>query len=423
MGFSYPVGFRAKVIERVLDGASTESVVASEGIALDSVYRWLRWAGVKMRRGDTVHNEFRVVFPPPPVVDVGGGTGHGRRLNLADRTLIQLGQESGARPAQIARMVGVHPSSISRELAHHGLVQRIQNGQAQYGYSAKLAQYRTDVERARPKKRKLDEDCHRQLRQVVVEELNAGWSPAQVAVRLPVDYPDDGRIRISHETIYQALYVQSAGSLRHELKVEKVLRSGRTARKPASKLPARQKRPWLAGAMLADRNEKTAAEHAGRAVPGHWEGDLVVGPESSGVVTLVERASRFNLLGRLPGTRDSETVIDRLQQMVQTLPEAVLASITWDQGSEMAHHAKFTVATGCKVYFCNPHSPWQRPTNENFNGQRRWDFPKGTNFNDVTDAELKAVQDKLNSRPRVILKGYTPAEKLEELLTGIALTL
>ncbi|XKH54999.1 IS30 family transposase [Citricoccus nitrophenolicus] len=356
-------------------------------------------------------------------MDGGGGSGHGRRLDLADRILIQLGWESGVSPAQIARMVGVNRSTISRELANHGLVQRIQNGAAQYGYSAKLAQYQADVERARPKKRKLDEDSHRDLRQQVVDKLNAGWSPAQVTVRLPLEFPDDRSMRISHETIYQALYVQAAGSLRHELTVEKALRSGRTSRKPASKLPARQKRPWLAGAKLADRDEKTAAEHAGRAVPGHWEGDLVVGPESSGVITLVERASRFALLGRLPGTRDSATVIDRLQDMVQTLPQAVLASLTWDQGSEMAQHSRFTVATGCKVYFCDPHSPWQRPTNENFNGQLRWDYPKGTNFNAVTDAELQAVQDKLNSRPRVILNGYTPAEKLQELLTGVALTL
>ncbi|WP_425549751.1 IS30 family transposase [Citricoccus zhacaiensis] len=423
MGFSFPVGFRVKVIETMLDGVSTESVLTSEGVCQASVYRWMKWAGVRMRRNRPKDESLSVVFAAPQVGAIGAGAGHGRRLDLADRTLIQLGMESGVLPAQIAKMVGVNPSTIGRELAHHGLVQRIQNGPVQYQYSAKLAQYRTDLERARPKKRKLDTADHKVLRQTVVDKLNAGLSPAQVAVRLPVDFPDDGSMRISHEAIYQALYVQGAGSLREELKVEQALRSGRRTRKPRSKLPARVKRPWLAGVMLADRDEKTAAEHAGRAVPGHWEGDLVVGPENSGIITLVERASRFALLGRLPGTRDSATVIDRLQDMVRTLPQAVLASITWDQGNEMAQHARFTVATGCKVYFCDPHSPWQRPTNENFNGQLRWDYPKGTNFNDVTDAELRAVQDKLNSRPRVILKGYTPTEKLEELLTGIALTL
>lgn len=422
MGFSYPVDFRVRVIEMLLDGMSTEAVLASEGICQASVYRWTKRAGVRMRRSRPTDETLSVVLPPPQATGSGAGTGHGRRLDLADRTLIQLGLESGSTPAQIARMVGVHASTIGRELENHGLVQRIQNGPAQYAYSAKLAQYQADASRARPKKRKLDQDGHRPLRQVVVDQLNAGHSPAQIAVRLPLDYPDDEAMRISHEAIYQALYVQGAGALRHELTVEQALRSGRTTRKPASKLPAREKRPWLAGAKLADRDEKTAAEHAGRAVPGHWEGDLVVGPQNSGVITLVERASRFALIGRLPGTRDSATVIDRLQEMVRTLPAAVLASITWDQGSEMAQHAQFTVTTGCKVYFCDPHSPWQRPTNENFNGQLRWDYPKGTDFNQVTDADLKAVQDKLNSRPRVILKGYTPAEKLQELLTGVALT-
>lgn len=338
MGFSFPVGFRVKVIETMLDGVSTESVLTSEGVCQASVYRWMKWAGVRMRRNRPKDESLSVVFAAPQVGAIGAGAGHGRRLDLADRTLIQLGMESGVLPAQIAKMVGVNPSTIGRE----------------------LAQYRTDLERARPKKRKLDTADHKVLRQTVVDKLNAGLSPAQVAVRLPVDFPDDGSMRISHEAIYQALYVQGAGSLREELKVEQALRSGRRTRKPRSKLPARVKRPWLAGVMLADRDEKTAAEHAGRAVPGHWEGDLVVGPENSGIITLVERASRFALLGRLPGTRDSATVIDRLQDMVRTLPQAVLASITWDQGNEMAQHARFTVATGCKVYFCDPHSPWQR---------------------------------------------------------------
>lgn len=406
----------------MLDGASTDEVATAEGIAPVSVYRWLRWAGVQLRRGSTAQKEFRVLVRPPQAVGKGPGTGHGKRLDLADRTVIQVSLESGLRPAHIARMLGVHPSTISRERARHGLRQQLCNGPAQHGYSAKLAQHQADTSRARPKRRKLDPDTDPRLHQAVVGQLNAGHSPAQIAARLPVEYPDDGSMRISHESIYQALYVQGAGSLRHELTVEKALRSGRTTRKPVSKLPAGRYRPWLDGARLKDRDEKTAAEHAGRAVPGHWEGDLVVGPECSGIITLVERASRFNLIGRLPGTRDSATVIDKLSEMIQTLPAAALASITWDQGSEMTQHARFTVATGCPVYFCDPHSPWQRPTNENFNGQLRWDFPKGTNFNNVTDAELKAVQDKLNARPRVILQGHTPAEKLQELLNGIALT-
>ena len=140
------------------------------------------------------------------------------------------------------------------------------------------------------------------------------------------------------------------------------------------------------------------------------------------IITLVERASRFTLLGRLPGTRDSATVIDVLTRMVEDLPAAVKRSITWDQGTEMAQHARFTVATGCPVFFCDPHSPWQRPTNENLNGQLRWEYPKGTDFNHVTDDELRTVQDMLNARPRVILDGTTPGETLDELITTVALT-
>ncbi|MEH0111439.1 IS30 family transposase, partial [Tersicoccus sp. MR15.9] len=281
-------------------------------------------------------------------------------------------------------------------------------------YSAVLAQFWADQARARPKAFKLE--ALPLLRHLVIDLLNEKISPQQISVRLRRLFPDDEDMQISHESIYQALYVQGAGTLRHELKVEGAIRSGRTSRKPVSKLPARSKRTWLAGHRLADRDEVTAAEHAGRKVPGHWEGDLVVGPNNSGIITLVERASRFTLLGRLPGTRDSTTVIDKLTTMIETLPDAVARSITWDQGTEMAQHARFTVATGCPVYFCDPHSPWQRPTNENLNGQLRWEYPKGTDFNHISDDELRSVQDMLNARPRVILHGATPSETLDELI-------
>ncbi|GGD01105.1 hypothetical protein GCM10011512_30010 [Tersicoccus solisilvae] len=151
-----------------------------------------------------------------------------------------------------------------------------------------------------------------------------------------------------------------------------------------------------------------------------------MGPNNSGIITLVERASRFTLLGRLPGTRDSTTVIDKLTAMIEELPGAmrrsVTRSVTWDQGTEMAQHARFTVATGCPVFFCDPHSPWQRPTNENLNGQLRWEYPKGTDFNRISDEDLRTVQDMLNARPRVILDGATPSETLDELITTVALT-
>ncbi|WP_344778848.1 IS30 family transposase, partial [Gryllotalpicola kribbensis] len=197
--------------------------------------------------------------------------------------------------------------------------------------------------------------------------------------------------------------VQGKGALRHELTVEKTLRSGRKGRVPQSKLPRRSSRPWLEGARLSQR----PARVEDRAVPGHWEGDLVVGPENSGLVTLVERSTRFALIGRLPGMRDSETVIDRITHMVRTLPKALFETLTWDQGQEMAQHARFTIDTGCKVYFADPHSPWQRGSNENLNGLIRDFYPKGTNFNTVTDAQIAEMQHLLNIRPRMTLEFST----------------
>lgn len=340
-----------------------------------------------------------------------GSAGQGRRLSLADRTLIQTGLAQGLSLRRIAALIGVAPSTVSREIARSRWLHR---GQWQYeaGVSHQVAAQR----RARPKRRKLDEDPR--LRAVVAEQLNDRFSPRQVAGRLPHLFPGREDMRVSAETIYQALYVQGKGALRHELTVVKALRTGRKGRIPQSKLPRRSNRPWLDGARISDR----PAHAADRAVPGHWEGDLVVGPAGSGIITLVERSTRFALLGRLPGTRDSSTVIDRLTEMIQHLPSALFSTLTWDQGTEMAEHARFTVATGCPVFFADPHSPWQRGSNENLNGLIRDFYPKGTNFNTITDADLAETQRLLNIRPRQTLNFHTPAEKLDEYLQGVALT-
>ncbi len=252
---------------------------------------------------------------------------------------------------------------------------------------------------------------------------------------------------MSHETIYQALYVQTKGSLRHELAAviaetaaaaasaagavaapglgdqigagleRPAGRTLRTGRMPRSKLPARSTRPWLAGHRLADRPDEVDT----RAVPGHWEGDLIVGPNTSGLITLIERTSRFTLIGRLPGNRETATVIEKLTAMIQALPSQLFCSLTWDQGSEMAHHAKFTVATGCPVFFCDPHSPWQRPSNENDNRLIREYLPKGTDLNTVTDRYAAQIARSLNTRPRKVLNFDTPAEKLAQLF-DVAIT-
>jgi len=335
-----------------------------------------------------------------------------RRLTLADRSFIQaargLPDPMGVRA--MARELDVHPSTVSREIRNH----RVRDwGTERYG--AELAHYQALKLRPRRRERKLEQP---ELRAAVVSRLNNKFSPQQVAGELSVMFPDRAEMHVSHETIYQALYLQGKTSLRHELTRVKALRSGRTSRVPQSKLPLRSSRPWLDGARLTDR----PAAAADRAVPGHWEGDLVVGPDNSGIITLVERQTRFVLLGRLPGMRDSRTVTDILASMIAELPTSLKQTITWDQGSEMAGHARFTVASGCPVFFCDPHSPWQRGTNENTNGLIRDFYPKGTNFNLVTDADLAETQRLLNIRPRRTLGYLKPSDKLDQLINGVALT-
>jgi IS30 family transposase len=334
-----------------------------------------------------------------------------RRLTLADRAFIQAAR-SVPEPMslrRIAAQLGVNVSTVSREIRRHG----IDHG-GRDRYDAELAHYLALRMRPRRRPPKLERP---QLRAQVVSRLNERFSPQQVAADLLVTFPDNPEMQVSHETIYQALYVQGRGALRQELAVVKALRSGRTGRLPASKLPPRNTRPWLEGARLSDR----PAEVTDRAVPGHWEGDLVVGPGNSGIVTLVERSTRYALLGRLPGRRDSATVIDVLQTMITGLPTHLTKTITWDQGAEMAAHAQFTVATGCQVFFCDPHSPWQRGSNENTNGLIRDIHPKGTNFNQITDDELAETQRLLNIRPRQTLGWRTPTSMLNELINAVAL--
>ena len=265
-------------------------------------------------------------------------------------------------------------------------------------------------------------DADPALRAEVVALLEDGASPRQISARLRWAHPDNEAMRISHEQIYQALYVQGAGSLRQQLKVDKALRSGRTRRLPRSPLaglPRRSNRSWIEGARISAR----PPEADDRAVPGHWEGDLAIGTDGrSALITLVERRSRFTLMRRLGDDHRATTVTDALIEMVRALPQALFSTITWDQGVEMADHARFTAASGIRVYFADPHSPWQRPTNENTNGLTRQYFAKGTDFSTITDAQVQAAQDQLNRRPRLVLNAMTPSEKLNEIINGATTT-
>ena len=251
------------------------------------------------------------------------------------------------------------------------------------------------------------------MRCEVARLLRLDYSPGQIAGRLRREHPGDQTMRVSHETIYQALFVQGKGSLRAE--VAAALRCGR-ARRRRPRMGNHTGRTRIAG--LVSISERPA-EAADRAVPGHWEGDLIIGKDHrSAIATLAERASRFCLIIALPDGRTADKVADALADRILTLPQALRRTLTWDRGFEMASHAKFSIATGVPVYFADPHSPWQRGTNENTNGLIRYYLPKGTDLSVHSQADLDAIADKLNTRPRRTLHYRTPAEALDELLAA-----
>jgi len=335
------------------------------------------------------------------------------RLSLVEREEIALGRAAGESVRSIARRLGRAASTVSREVRPDEC----------YGqrYVASLADYRCYLRSRRGRPARLAQSG--QLRETVLDLLRRRWSPQQIAGRLAREYADQPEMRVSHETIYQAVYVQARGNLRAELSRQVALRSGRRHRRAKAEAAGalRSSRQWL-DLRIADR----PAEVADRAVPGHWEGDLLEGTRRGGansaIATLVERQTRFVILVALPDGKLSEHVAAQLTTAMGWLPERLRASLTWDQGIEMARHNTFSLATGCEVYFCDPHSPWQRGSNENTNGLLRQYFPKGgTDFSKIIQAELDAVADELNGRPRQTLNWDTPAERMSQLL-GVATT-
>jgi IS30 family transposase len=335
------------------------------------------------------------------------------RLSGAEREEIALGRAAGESLRSIARRLGRHASTVKREV----------DPEERYGqrYRASQGANRAVVYGRRPKRPKLAQPGP--LRQQVLALLAQRWSPRQIAARLRREFPDRPELWVSHETIYQAIYLQARGNLRAELARQVALRSGRAARRPrpAAGGPTRSQRPWL-DLRIADR----PAEVTDRAVPGHWEGDLLEGRRTGGrgsaIATLVERQTRFVILVALPQGKVSEHVVAQLSQAMTWLPQRLRATLTWDQGSEMAQHADFSLATHCPVYFCDPHSPWQRGSNENTNGLLRQYFPKGhTDFTTISQTDLNTVADQLNGRPRQTLDWDTPGEKMAQLL-GVATT-
>ena len=323
------------------------------------------------------------------------------RLSLDERVEIRVGLELGESFTVIAVRIGRATSTVSREVHANG-------GRELY---APMTAHREAARRARrPKPTKLG--ANPQLCRRVISELEVLWSPQQIARRLRAEHPGDATMWVSHETIYKSIYVQGRGELRREL--ARCLRSGRTQRRAQGRIERRGRIPEMV--MISER----PAEVEDRAVPGHWEGDLIIGKNGrSAIATLVERSTRYVMLAKVANQR-AETVRTAIVAQITTLPEHLRRSLTWDQGTEMAQHAQFTVDTGIDVYFCDPHSPWQRGSNENTNGLLRQYFPKGTPLSGHSQEHLDAVAAQLNGRPRQTLDWMKPSEKLAELVATTA---
>ncbi len=380
----------------------------------------------------------------------------GRYLSFAEREEIALLRAQNVGVRHIARRLGRSRSTISRELRRNAATRS-----GQLAYRASVAQWHAERRAGRPRVAKLAGDDR--LRDYVQDRLagvvhdgdgrpipgpnvpwkgrrhgrradrrwGTAWSPEQISARLEVDFPDDESMRISHEAIYQAVYVQGRGALRRDLSA--CLRTGRALRVPRARSRGRGKKYLTPELMISER----PAEACDRAVPGHWEGDLIIGLNGSAIGTLVERTTRFTLLLHLPhmaghgqavqvhngpatAGHGAEAVRDAIAAQMAGLPEQLRRSLTWDQGAELAQHARLTVQAGLPVYFCDPHSPWQRGSNENTNGLLRQYFPKGTDLARHSRNDLEAIAGTLNSRPRKTLSWKTPAEALDKHLLSSA---
>ena len=320
-------------------------------------------------------------------------------LSLAEREEISRCLAIQCSMRSIAQRLGRAPSTISREINRNGGIQR---------YRASVAESNFIEKASRPKPCKLA--INRQLNAVVADRLQKDWSPQQIAGWLARTYEANIEMQVSHETIYRSLFIQARGILKRELISH--LRSRRMMRRGKTATTAGQPRGQIIDAVSIRDRPPTVED---RAIPGHWEGDLLSGSGNSHIATLVERHSRYVILVKLAG-KDTQSVVNALIHQVRKLPDGVMESLTWDRGSELAQHKKFTVATNVAMYFCDPRSPWQRGTNENTNGLLRQYFPDGTNLSEYSQADLDTVATRLNTRPRKTLAFMTPRDKLAQAL-------
>jgi transposase, IS30 family len=367
-------------------GLSTEAAAERAGVSAGRGFRWFRQCG-----------GVAPVSLTEPI---------GRYLSLSEREEIAVGQAAGLSGREIARRLGRGASTISRELRREGGI----NAAGQY--RAVPAQAAAEARARRPKPRKLENP---QLNARVQQDLEDKWSPEEIAARLKVDFPDDEWMRASHETIYRSLFIQGKGALRKELTV--CLRTGRALRRPRKRVDGRADpdRRIPDKIMISER----PAEADDRAVPGHWEGDLILGAHNrSAVGTLVERSTRFVVLLHLPGPHDLPAFHNAVVEAMTALPAQLRRSLAWDQGLEMRNHKQISIAADLPIYFCDPHSPWQRGTNENTNGLLRQYLPKGTDLSKQTPADLAEIARSLNGRPRKTLGWLKPIEVIGPLLSG-----
>jgi IS30 family transposase len=362
---------RRELWRRWREGQTLTAIGEALSLAPASVFAMVRSAGG---------------FSPPD------RTRSGRSLTREDREEITRGLAAGDSLRAIASRIGRSPSTVSREVSRNGGRGRYRAGDSDDAAWRRARRPKACLLSQRPR-----------LRAAVAQKLSEDWSPQQISGWLREEFPDDARMQVSHETIYRSLFVQARGVLRKELVHH--LRSGRLFRRSRHATTKGQGRGGIRDAVSI---RERPAEAEDRAVPGHWEGDLLAGAGNTHIATLVERKSRFAILVKVD-SKDTQTVVKALQRRVRTLPRQLKRTLTWDRGSEMASHRDFTVATDVKVYFCDPQSPWQRGTNENTNLLLRQYFPKGTDLSRFTQAELDRVARRLNGRPRQTLGFKTPA--------------
>jgi transposase, IS30 family len=398
-GYPHPRSTRRALFDRVCVGEPLEVAARAMGVSTTAAGLWWRQAGaMSLQRGQNAERTHGLVEPGDP--DRPGGRGH--RLSLDERIAIMRGLDAGLSYAEIGRRIGRDRSVVWREVR--------KNSNADGDYHARMAHSRGAEKLKRPKAFRLDNP---ELCAKITKWMDDGWSPKLIADVLARDHPDDRLARVSHETLYQCLYVQGRGQLRADL--HKRLSTKRAARKRRDQAPRRSRFSEVIAIS------KRPPEADDRAVPGHWEGDLIIGAHSgSAIGTLVERSTRFTILLHLPDDHTAESVATAMIAAMSELPAHLRRTITWDRGSEMANWQDIALQLQAPVYFCDPHSPWQRGSNENTNRLLRFWFEKSTDLSVHTKADLKRIQDTLNKRPRPTLDLDTPADRLNALITQAA---